>query len=164
MEKSVTYFSQVGKENTDRVLELAGEVAQAQGIRHVVLASTRGYTAERALDICADLDVVAVGIERSSFDPGVRQKLEKKGWPVIFSREAEYSYPREMQTAFRRFGQGSKVAVEVVVLAVMAGLVAEGERVIGIGGSSAGADTAFVLAASYGFTDIRVSEVICKPA
>lgn len=42
MEKSVVYFSEVGKENTDQVLELAAEAARAQGIRHVFFASTRG--------------------------------------------------------------------------------------------------------------------------
>ena len=36
-----------------------------------------------------------------------------------------------MQRALRRFGQGTKVAVQVVVCAVQAGLVQEGERVIG---------------------------------
>ena len=163
MEKSVVYFSQVGKENTDRVLELAAEAARAQGIRHIVFASTRGYTAQRALEVCPDLAVVVVGIGRSSFDPELMETLEDKGWPVIFSREADYSYPREMQVAFRRFGEGTKVAVEVVVLAVMAGLVAEGESVIGIGGSSAGADTGLVVTASYDFTGVRVSEVLCKP-
>ena len=163
MEKSVTYFSAVGKENTDRVLELAGEVARAQRIRHVVLASTRGYTAQRALEICSALDIVAVGIDRSSFDTGLMRTLEERGWPVIFSREAGYTYPREMQVAYRRFGQGIKVAVEVVVLAVMAGLVEEGERVIGVGGSSAGADTALLITASYDFSGVRISEVICKP-
>lgn len=89
--------------------------------------------------------------------------LEDKGWPVIFSREADYSYPRDMQVAFRRFGEGTKVAVEVVVLAVIAGLVAEGESVIGLGGSSAGANTGLVVTASYDFTGVRVSEVLCKP-
>lgn len=163
MERTTTYFAEVGKQNTDQVLELAREVADRAGIRHLVLASTRGYTAERALALCPELDVVAVGIDRSRFDRDLMRRLEEKGWPVIFSREADYSYPREMQVAFRRFGQGTKVAVEVVVLAVMAGLVSEGERVIGIGGSSAGADTALMIRASYGFADTRISEIICKP-
>ena len=83
---------------------------------------------------------------------------------VIFSREVDYSYPSDMQTAFRRFGQGTKVAVEVVVCAVQAGLVEEGERVIGIGGSGGGADTVLVVDASWDFADTYISEVICKPA
>jgi hypothetical protein len=43
-------------------------------------------------------------------------------------------------------------------------LVEEGETVIGIGGSGQGADTALVIRASWGFSDIQVSEVLCKPA
>ena len=163
MERTTTYFAEVGKQNTDRALELAREAVREAGINRLVLASTRGYTAERALALCHELDVVVVGIERSRFDSDLMRRLEEKGWPVIFSREADYSYPREMQVAFRRFGQGTKVAVEVVVLAVMAGLIAEGERVIGIGGSSAGADTALVITASYGFSDTRIPQIVYKP-
>lgn len=66
-----------------------------------------------------------------------------------------------MQTAFRRFRQGTKVAVQVVMCAVQAGLVDEGERVVGVGGSSQGADTALVIRASWGFPNITISEVIC---
>jgi len=52
----------------------------------------------------------------------------------------------------------------VVVCAVQAGLVKVGERVIGVGGSSRGADTALVIGASWDFSDIHISEIICKPA
>jgi len=163
MQRAIEYFEKRGQANTDRTLKLACERAQEAGIQSVVLASTRGYTAGKALEICRGLDLVAVGIGRSSFPTDQAERFQQTG-KLIFAREINYDYPSDMQTAFRRFGQGTKVAVEVVVCAVQAGLVEQGERVIGIGGSSAGADTALVVDASWDFAGVHISEVICKPA
>jgi hypothetical protein len=109
------------------------------------------------------MNLIAVGIERDRFAADEAERFQRTG-KLIFAREVGYSYPADMQTAFRRFGQGMKVAVEVVVGAVQAGLVKEGERVIGVGGSGQGADTALVVVASWDFPDVYISEVICKPA
>jgi hypothetical protein len=127
------------------------------------MASTRGDTAIKALESCSDLNLVAVGIGRDRFPEAEIERFQQVG-DVIFAREIESDYPSGMQTAFRRFGQGTKVAVQVVVLAVQAGLVDEGETVIGIGGSGQGADTALVIQASWGYADVHVSEILCKPA
>jgi len=162
MQKPTEYFDQKGPDNTDRTLELACQRAREEGIGTVVVASTRGAVAGRALEICAGLNLVACGIGRDQFPAD--QLAHFGADKVIFAREVGYSYPEDMRTAFRRFGQGTKVAVEVVVGAVQAGLVQEGERVIGVGGSSRGADTALVITASWDFADLYVSEVICKPA
>ena len=162
MQRSIEYFEERGRANTERTLQLACERACEAGIGSIVLASTRGYTAGKALEICSALDLIAVGIERHRFPAEQAECFQRTG-KVIFSEEIAYDYPSDMQRAFRRFGQGTKVAVEVVVCAVQAGLVEEGERVIGIGGSSQGADTALVIRASRGFSDVHISEIICKP-
>jgi hypothetical protein len=67
---------------------------------------------------------------------------------------------------FRTFGQGTKVAVEIALMAADAGFVRTDEDVISIGGSGRGADTALVLrpATSSLLFDLKVKEVICKPA
>jgi hypothetical protein len=163
MQRTVEYFEEKGRGNTDRTLELARQRAQEAGIGTVVFASTRSYTAGRALEVCPDMNLIAVGIERDRFAADEAERFQRTG-KLIFAREVGYSYPADMQTAFRRFGQGMKVAVEVVVGAVQAGLVKEGERVIGVGGSGQGADTALVVVASWDFPDVYISEVICKPA
>ena len=126
------------------------------------MASTRGYTAGKALEMCPGLNLVAVGIGRDRFPQKEIERFQQVG-SAIFGREIENEYPPDMQTAFRRFGQGTKVAVQVAVLAVQAGLVDEGETVIGIGGSSQGADTALVIKASWGYPDVHISEILCKP-
>lgn len=163
MQRTTEYFEERGQANTERTLELARQRAREAGIGTIVLASTRGYTAGKALEACTDFDLIAVGIERDRFPAEQADRFQRTG-KLIFSREVGYEYPPEMQRAFRRFGQGTKVAVEVVVCAVQAGLVKVGERVIGVGGSSRGADTALVIGAFWDFSDIHISEIICKPA
>jgi len=64
-----------------------------------------------------------VGIGRDSFPAEQAERFQPTG-KLIFSEEIDHDYPSDMQRAFRRFGQGTKVAVQ-------AGLVQEGERVIG---------------------------------
>jgi putative methionine-R-sulfoxide reductase with GAF domain len=163
MQQTIEYFEERGRVNTERTLELACQRAREAGIASVVLASTRGYTAGQALEICSGLNLIAVGIGRERFPEEQARRFQETG-KLIFSREVDYDYPADMQRAFRRFGQGTKVAVEVVVCAVLAGLVQEGERVIGVGGSGQGADTALLIKASWDFSDIHVSEILCKPA
>jgi hypothetical protein len=162
MQRTIEYFEETGRANTERTLELACQRAREAGIKSVVFASTRGYAAGKALEICSGLNLIAVGIGRERFPAEEIEQFERVG-KVIFSQEIESAYPADMQQAFRRFGQGTKVAVQVVVLAVLAGLVQEGETVIGVGGSSQGADTALVIKASWGYPDVHISEIICKP-
>lgn len=60
---------------------------------------------------------------------------------------------------------GVKVGVEIAVMALDAGLIPYGERVIAIGGTAKGADTVLVITPSYASNifDTRVHEIICKP-
>ena len=163
MQRTINYFEESGQSNTERTLELACTRAREAGIRSIVLASTRGHTAGKALEIGSDLNLIAVGIQRQNFPVQQAEHFQQTG-KLIFSKEVDYAYAPDMQQAFRRFGQGTKVAVEVVVCAVREGLLKIGERVIGVGGSSRGADTALVITASWDFADSYISEIICKPA
>lgn len=67
--------------------------------------------------------------------------------------------------ALRIFGQGTKVACEVALMACDAGAVRTDEKIFSCGGSGGGADTALVLtpANTHSFFDMRVHEIICKP-
>ena len=163
MQRTSEYLYEKGPQNTERTLELACQRARELGIRTIVLASTRGYTAGKALALCSDMDLIAVGIQRARFPVDEAERFQRTG-KLIFSEEVGYDYPPDMKQAFRRLGQGTKVAVEVAVCAVQAELVKEGEQVIGVGGSSHGADTAWVIGASWDFSDIHISELVCKPA
>ncbi len=157
------YFNKTGKENTEETLKLAKQVAGQKGIKDLVLASTSGYTAERAVEICPGLKLTMVGIGRRTFPAELIESLEKDGNKVYFSDEEEYDYPEDMKRAFRRFSQGTKVAIEVVVIATKKNTLETGKEVIAIGGTHKGADTALVIKAAEDFNGVVIEELICKP-
>jgi len=159
----IAYFNKTGKENTEETLKLAKKVADEKGINDVVLASTTGYTAERAIEICEGLKLTVVGIGRNTFSSELIKRLERDGNKVYFSHEEEYSYPEDMKTAFRRFSQGTKVAVEVAVIAAKKNAIEVGKKIIAIAGTHEGADTALVINTTKDFNDIVIEELICKP-
>ncbi len=163
LKSDVTYFEQSGPDNTDRVLELVRKRSRELEIGTVVLASTRGGTAEKAMNVLKGKNLVIVGIDRDRFSPDVLGRAEEKGFAVIFSNETDYDYPEEMKAAFRRFSQGMKVAVEDVVIACVRNALEEGVDVISLAGSSWGADTAIVINSASSFRATKVREVICMP-
>ena len=159
----MTYYEVPGRENIDKTLELVKKRAIELGIKNVVVASTRGFTAERCFNAFKETDVTLtmVGIGRDSFPQSLSGKLEEEGHNVIFSRETSYDYPDLVKAAYRRFSEGVKVAVEIAMIAVQKGLVPAEEEVISIGKW----DTALVIkpATSDRFSDLAIRELICKP-
>jgi len=65
----------------------------------------------------------------------------------------------------RIFGEGTKVAVEIALMAADAGLISTREPCISVGGTDRGADTAILLrpAHAQNFFDIRIMEILAKP-
>jgi hypothetical protein len=65
----------------------------------------------------------------------------------------------------RWFSQGTKVCVEISLMAVEAGLVEAGREIIAVAGTNDGADTALVLrpTAARAVKELRICEVLCKP-
>ncbi len=179
MEEKIVYFERTGKENTPEVLRLVKERAQARGINRIVLASTRGDTAKAAVDAFAGTDLRLVVIphqfgfgERQGFPQELVSELEKKGHRVhfgtmLFHTEDLYGVraPRTMATLLRTFCQGIKVCVEIVLMACDGGLIGQGEKVIAVAGTGAGADTAIMAtsAPSTRLGDLHIHEIICKP-
>jgi len=163
IERSIIYFDAPGSENTCKVLELVKKRAEEAGIDTIVLASTRGDTAKRAMETLNEKKLIIVGIGRERFSAEIMKKAQEKGFPVIFSNETDYHYPEEMKTAFRRFGQGMKVSVEDVVIACRKGVLEEGVDVISLAGSSRGADVAIIIRSSKDFSTVKIREVICMP-
>ena len=66
----------------------------------------------------------------------------------------------------RLFGQGTKVALECVLMAADAGLIDVGKNVLSIAGTDRGADTVLLIHSSNSkeFFDSRINEVVAKPA
>ncbi len=67
--------------------------------------------------------------------------------------------------SLRRFGEGTKVCCEIVMMAADAGLIPEGEDVIAVAGTGRGADTVTIIrsATSKRFLDLKVLEILAKP-
>ena len=178
------YFDKPGKDNTDQTLELAAQRAKALSINEIVLASTTGFTANRAAEIFDGCRIAAVTYHSGFKEPfknemstDVKADLQNKGITVIAASHALSGVERSIAKkhsgvypvliiadTLRLFGQGVKVAVEVAVMAADAGALT-GNDIISIGGSGHGADAALVLKPAHqnNFFDMRIREVICKP-
>lgn len=159
------YFDQPGEQNTEAVLKLVAQKAKELGIKTIVLASSSGTTALKALAICQGLILIAVGGNQSQSDPDKIKEFKEKGGKVLYAYEdVSYDYPTRAQSKFRQMaGEGGKVAIEVVVVATLAGLIKIGEKVIGIGGTYPGADAALIIEATTQFLESKVQQIICCP-
>ena len=179
-------FEKAGPENTEKVLRLVKERGDGLGIRTCLIASVRGRTAWRARSILTGFQLVAVTHVTGFSEPNFqelpeeeRRRLEEAGIRVLTATHALGTVGRAVRGKFatyeideliahtlRIFGQGTKVAVEIAMMAADAGLVTAGEPVLSVGGSQEGADTALVVlpANTHRFFDLKVREIICKPA
>jgi hypothetical protein len=178
------YFDKPGKDNTQQTLKLAAQRAKELEIKEVVVASTTGYTAYKAVEIFDGPRITVVTYHsgfkepfKSEMPESVKEDLYKKSVTVIAASHALSGVERAiakkhsgvypvliMADTLRLFGQGTKVAVEVTVMAADAGALS-GNDIIAVGGSGHGADTALVLKPAHqnNFFDIRIREIICKP-
>lgn len=183
MEGKIIYFENSGKENTDDTLKIALQRTKELEIKQIVVASTHGYTAKRAKDIFADQDVeiIAVSICAGFDDAGwtmtseEREELEELGIKVLTSihslgddvNEAfEGDAPNKIvRETLYRLCQGMKVAVEIAIMAMDAGLLNPDSEVISIAGTGEGADTAIVLKPAYArkFNNLEIREILAKP-
>ncbi len=167
LEKKIIYFEAPGEENTTAVLTKAKERADELGIKHVLIPSVRGVSAEKALDFFANTDLMLffVGTDPARFSPETKKRIEDAGFKLAFYKEVDYQYPDDVKNAFRRFGQGTKVAVELTLIAAQEEIVEPGTEVVALGGSAKGFDTALVIkaATSDEFYELEIREIICKP-
>ena len=180
------YFETKGPELTDQTLELALKAAGQQGIGHMVVATTTGHTAQRIAALRpAGLHVVVVTHVQGMIEPGTNELSDEKRAAVeaagikVFTGTHALSggergvkvvggglYPLEIIAhTLRMMGQGTKVCVEIATMALDAGLIPYGEKIIAVGGTARGADTALVMTPSHAMTlfETCIHEVICKP-
>ena len=186
MIREVEYFEKAGKGNTDRCLEIISRLV-AEGLSHVVIATTSGETALRLAKQLrgTSVNVVAVthnvgysGPNEDECPAVVRRELESLGVKIftgtILTRGIEAALIKKHQGVYpayivaqslRMLCQGIKVAVEIVVEACDAGMIPEGVDVIAAAGTGRGTDTVAILEAhpSDRFFDVRVKQILAKP-
>lgn len=172
--------------STETVLERAQEYAADQEIETVVVASTTGETGAKAASIfdTANRDLVVVGHSTGYREPNDqefqdehRQAVEAAGGdvfigPMVFSNIGSaiqekdgFSSHELVADVLRLFGQGPKVALEIVLMACDAGLAPAGETVLAVAGTGSGADTVLTIQAanSRDLFDARILSVLGKP-
>ncbi len=185
MEVKAVYFEKPGIENTETTLKLARKRAEELGIKTIVVASTVGDTAVRAMDVFKGFRVIVVTHVTGMHQPddqefaGENKKIvEAKGGIVLTTTHALGGLSKAMRKrydtfvlgeviadALRIFGQGIKVVCEMAAMAADSGLVRTDEDIIAVAGSGRGADTAVVMkpAHTHDFFDLKIREILCKP-
>jgi hypothetical protein len=172
---ATVYFKQKGKQNTEEVLGTVTQRLKRGDIEAVVAATSTGQTAlQAARALPKGTRLIAANFQSAHWDkyvrpdPEIQREAEELG--AVFMPEtpvARYldDVPGQAPGSFRRLGEGVKVAVEVVMQAVEVGLIPSGAKVIGIGGTSKGADVALVIrsAGPDEMSRLWVSEILAKP-
>lgn len=185
MEIQSVYFAESGSANTEKTLEIAKRRAEQLGIKTIVVASTSGETGVKAVKLLVSYKVVVVthttgfqAPDDQELTPENRAKILEKGGLILTATHAFGGVGRAVRRRFntyqvdeiiaqtlRVFGQGTKVACEIALMAADAGLIRTDEEVISIGGTASGADTALVVkpAHTHDFFELKVQEILCKP-
>jgi hypothetical protein len=185
MKGSVTYFDSPGKANTLPALGIAKETALETNIDTVIISSSGGYAASKAIEVFngEDIKLIVVGF-KNRFPEKLAEKLINAGHKMLYPSDYKFDHPEEAWELLRRFSEGMKVSVQIVLMATETGMVDEGEEVISLGGTGTiefeaggGVDTAVVMEAvkGDGFFKIdlppgrkkkkgrKIKELLCKP-
>jgi len=183
--RETVYFQTPGEHNTEALLKLVKAYAEANGIRDIVVASTSGETGVKASKMFKGCNVVVVTHFVGFKEPGVSEFSEENRKRILKNRAKIHTATHTLSSAerairgkfrtimpleiiantLRLFGEGTKVCVEITLMAADAGLIPVDRDVIAIAGSSRGADTALLIkpANASRFFDLKVREVIAKP-
>jgi uncharacterized protein len=185
--RQVALFEKPGEHNTPGCVEILKK-AISQGLsKHVVVASTSGRNAEAFFNALKGTDSNLIIVTHSAnfkeenhdeFDSRVRQMLKENKVPVYTGTILTHSIEKSVMEKFggnttamiiagtlRRFGEGAKVCIEIVMEACDAGLVPEGAEVLAVAGSGHGSDTVMLIKArpSKRFLDLEVLEILAMP-
>ncbi|MHC4546532.1 MAG: pyruvate kinase alpha/beta domain-containing protein, partial [Planctomycetota bacterium] len=140
---SCAYFKRSGPENTGKTLEVAAKRAEELGIQNVLVATTSGETGLLAAKIFTAKNLVMVthstGFakpDHQEFLPEFRKKIEEAGAKILTCQHAlggvgravrkklgTYELEEIIAYTLRVFGEGTKVAVEIALMAADAGFI-----------------------------------------
>lgn len=188
--KTTYYFDEPGPSNTKDCASFAVERAEELGIKTVIVASTKGGSAEIFSDAVKGTDISLIVVTHVvgfsapgvwEFPKNLADKLESEGVRVIkgthvlsgleraISGRAKLggsSRSEAIAEALRRtVAVGLKVAVECTLIAADQGEITVTDEVIAVGGTATGADTVCVIRPSHtsGYFDLQVREIVAMP-
>ncbi len=186
----VRYFEKGGPQNTNKALEIAKKYADQFNIKDILIASTTGTTASKALEIFNpkkyNIIIIThsyyfIGLKsRQEFPEDLMENLREQGLKVFTATHAMTGIERSMRISLNQwlpieifakylrtnFSQGVKVCMEIASMAVDGGLISDLEKdIICIGGTGRGADTVCLIKAmpTSFFDQLRVKAILAKP-
>jgi hypothetical protein len=185
-EKKTIYFDKAGEQNTDILLKFTKEYVEKEDIRDIIVASTTGKTGARAANTFKGRNVVVVThnfgfqeLGKNELQEEYKKQILAEGAKIFTGVHALSSAERAVRKDFgtiqplelmanvlRRMGEGTKVCIEITMMAADAGLIPADKDVVAIAGTGRGADTALRIhpANAARFFDMKIREIIAKPA
>jgi len=184
-EKKSTYFKEAGKTNTDMLLRAVSKYVEKEGLEDIVVASTTGETGAKASKALKGRNVVVVTHCHGFKEPG-QNELQSNFKKEILDNEAriftgthalsgaERAIRKDFGTiqplelianVLKLMGEGTKVCVEITLMAADAGLIPMDRDIVAIAGTGRGADTALRIRPAHAaqFFNLRIEEIIAKP-
>jgi len=181
------YHRNQGETNTETTLGRVYRRGRELSVKNILIPTCTGKSAFAACEaLKGEFGIIVVTHVTGFLKPDTQELSEEnrtallgRGVKVLTAQHAfggvgrgvrnklgSYQVDEIMAFTLRIFGQGTKVAVELALMAADAGLIRTDEDVISLGGASHGLDTALLLkpANSFNIFDLKVREVICKPA
>jgi len=184
-ERKIVYFNKMGKSNTDDTLRLAKERFDELGLKKVLIATSFGETAVKALDYFKGGELVVVNSMygfrepgKESLKPEAKTILQKAGATLVYTTHLFAGIDRSINRKyggitltqfigqiFKMLSEGFKVCAEISIMAADCGAVHVDQEVVAIAGTGRGCDTAVVLipAHSNDFFKLQFKEIICIP-
>lgn len=192
--REITYFRYCGEVNTEKVLHAARKRCEELKINKIVIASETDRSALKAVDVFRAINTkiivvthypattlgprgdIPIGLMRKEYSE-TKEKLLENGVKIVQgsrpfappSRSIKWDNPSPegvMDKTLDVFGAGTKIAIEVAIMATDAGEIDEEEEIISCAGTYKGLDTALVVRTAYSmnfFKDFEVREIIVKP-
>jgi hypothetical protein len=185
-EKKTTYFKTAGAQNTKMLLSIVNEYIDKEKIENIIVATNTGETGAEAAKTFKGKNTVVVTHCYGFLQPGkfelkdeFKEEILSNGAKILTATHALSSAERAIRKKFgtleplelisnalRLMGEGTKVCVEITLMAADAGLIPVDKDVVAVAGTGNGADTALRIkpANAARLFDLRVREVIAKPS
>jgi hypothetical protein len=173
IKRQVVYFEKPGKENTEETLRVAFEAAQKRDIDTILVSSTTGYTALKAMEIFKEKVKIIVVTHSTGYrkkgeqmmPDEIREKLERAGALVVTCTDvltgavsAGIGRQRPVRTEPQQGRLPWIVPPPNIIVANTLRMFSQGVKVCA-------EITAMVLVASESsrIREMRLSEILCKP-
>jgi hypothetical protein len=185
-EKRTTYFRTTGTQNTKSFLSIVKEYVDKEEIENIIVATNTGETGAEVAKAFKGKNTVVVTHCYGFQQPGkfelkdeFKEEILANGAKILTATHALSSAERAIRKKFgtlepleliantlRLMGEGTKVCVEITLMAADAGLIPYNKDVVAVAGTGKGADTALRIkpANAARLFDLRIREVIAKPS